>query len=601
MATEPAPLTLAPGVNLTDTEYFAQGRYVAADHVRFVDGLPEKIGGWEQWNEDGDELPDVCRSILCWMDYSFNLWHAFGTVHRLWVFDQDRVRTNITPFVATGTLANPFSTTDTLTTVNVNDAAHGVVVGQYVYFSGAAAVGGITIDGEYIVTVLVDPDNYQIEHSLPATSTAGPGGGAAVAYDYELAPGNSDISYGGGWGIGTWGSGTWGSFHASTTFIQYPRYWSLDKYGQFLLALPSGGTVYKWEVDIADRAEALTNAPTGLFMFVTYQRIIVVLGANDDLMNMAWCDDDDPTDWTPAPTNTANSRRLQEGTRMVAGARLSQEINLVWTDLSVYLMQYTGSNNVYATRALGLNTGLVGPNAFVVVDGVAYWMSGTRFLYYNGSVQEIPSTPDLRSIFDTQDPDNDDALSETYRVNTGCFYNAKFNEVWWLFTSRTASANDRYIILNLNDWSVTPGTIDRSVMGNEFLNGVNTPLGVDFDGVIYYHEFGRNADGQVLPWSLTSSYFDLREGKVTVNIDGYIPDMKRQTGTIDVRFQSREYPEDAADLHDETKQMAETDSIVDFRTSGRIIKLTLSQSELDGDFAMGRQRIEAGTSGDRRG
>ena len=594
MDAKPVPLNLLPGLNISNTPYYAQGRYVSCDHVRFVDGLPEKLGGWAQWNIDGDELPNVCRSIFCWQDFTYNLWHAFGTSHRLWVFDQNKARTNITPYVATGTLNNPFTTTVGLFTVTVTHVAHGLVVGQYVYFSGAAAVGGITVNGEYAVTSITDADNYVITHSIAATSSAGPGGGAAVAYSYELPPGNVTITYGGGWGIGTWGSGTWGTLHSSTTYLQYPRYWSLDKYGQYLLALPSGGTLYQWQMNIANRAAAVANAPaTGLYMFVTYQRIVVVLGADGDFMNMKWCDDDDNTVWTPAATNTANTRRLQEGTRMVAGARLSQEINLVWTDLSVYLMQYTGSNNVYATRSMGLNIGLVGPGAFEVVDGVAFWMSGTRFLYFNGSVQDIPSMSDIRDLFDD--------LSATYRGNTECTYNAEFNEVWWLYPSLNSTTNDRYAILSLDDWTWVTGTIDRSAMGNEFLNGTNTPLGVDYTGTIFQHESGKNADGGALSWSLTTSYFDLENGKVTVNIDGYIPDMKRQTGSISVRMQAREYPEDAADLHDETRTLATTDSIVDFRHSGRIVKLTLSQSAVDGDFAMGRQRIEAGISGTRRG
>lgn len=594
MESKPVPLSLAPGINITDTEYFAQGRYVACDHVRFVDGQPEKIGGWEQWNEDGDELPDVCRSALFWQDFSYNIWHAFGTAHRLWVFDTDKDRTNITPYVVTGaTLTDPFSTTDTSTTVNVADVAHGLVVGQYVYFDNATAVGGITIDGEYIVTLVVDADNYQIEHSSAATSTAGPGGGT-VDIDYELGPGGVTVTAGGGWGISTWGTGTWGSFHASTTYLQYPRYWSMDKYGQYLYVLPSGGTLYKWELNTANRAVAVTNAPaTGLYMFITYQRIIVILGVGGDFMNMAWCDDDDPTDWTPSAINTANTRKLQEGSRMVAGARLSQDINLVWTDLSVYLMQYSGSNNVYATRSLGLHTGLVGPGAFVIAGGVAYWMAGNSFMYFNGSVQEVPSMPDIRGLFDD--------LSLEYRVNVTCFHNEFFNEIWWVYTSRNATENDKYAAMSLKDWTWVTGTIDRSVFRDITTNGVNTILGVDYSGVIHAHEVGKNADGAALPWSITTSYFDLQDGEVTVDIDGYIPDMKRQEGTIDVRFQSKEYPEDAADLHDETKQMAETDGIVDFRTSGRIIKLTLSQDEIDGDFAMGRQRIEAGVSGNRRG
>lgn len=385
------PLPIASGVVLNQTDYEAQGRWIDTQWVRFVDGSPEKIGGFEQWNTPGDELTGICRSVLCWQDYSYNQWHAFGCVDRLVVFDQDKTKTNITPIAATGTLANPFSTTNASTTVNVADTGHGLVVGQYVTFSGASAVGGITISGEYQVSLVVDADNYRIVHSAAATSTAGPGGGASVTYSYELAPGDANVSTGGGWGIGRWGEGTWGSEHTSNTYLQLPRYWSLDQYGQYLLAMPSGGGLYQWSLNIANRATVVSNAPTtGLYMFVTSERIVVVLGADGDFMTMEWSDDDDNTVWTPADANTANIRKLQEGSRLMAGTRLAQGVNLVWSDTAVYLMQFTGTNIVYSTRVVGTNCGLVGPRAFIVVDGIAFWMAPTAFQMYAGQLGSIP-------------------------------------------------------------------------------------------------------------------------------------------------------------------------------------------------------------------
>jgi hypothetical protein len=143
------PLPIATGIVLNKTDYEAQGRYIDCDHIRFVDGQPEKIGGWEQWNTPGDELTDICRALICWLDFNYNVWHAFGCVDRLWVFDQEKARSNITPYVSTGTLTDPFSTTDGSAVVNVADTAHALVVDQYVNFADASAVGGITIDGEY--------------------------------------------------------------------------------------------------------------------------------------------------------------------------------------------------------------------------------------------------------------------------------------------------------------------------------------------------------------------------------------------------------------------------------------------------------------------
>jgi hypothetical protein len=595
MAGRKVPIKLPPGIVLGETEYEAQGRYVTCDHVRFVQGMPEKIGGWSQWNDDGDEVTEACRSLRCWQDYSFNIWHAFGTASRLWVFDQLKVKTNITPYQSTGTLANPFSTTNGSPIVTVAHVAHGVVADQYVNFSGAAAVGGITISGEYQVRNVIDANSYRITHSANATSTAGPGGGAAVAYSYELAAGLVSVSRDGGWGIGTWGTGTWGTSRSTTAYTQLPRYWSLDGYGQYLLAMPSDGTVYMWALNISTRPTALANAPaTGTFMFVTSERVVVVLGADGDPMAMAWSDDDDPEDWTPTPTNLANTRRLQSGNRMIAGASLSQQVNLVWTDTAVYIMQWTGSNEVYATRVLATNCGLVGPAAFTVVDGVAYWMtSNSMHMFSGGGVSKIPNSPDIEYALQSID------AQQRFKVHS--HYNAEFREVWWLFPSDGAEEPDTYLAVNIDDWSWITGTMERTAFGSRDLTGKTTLFGVTVGGVIFQHESGKNADGDALDWQLETGYFDVDSGNMGLNIDGYIPDFQRQEGAISLRFRSRDLPEDNDALITDTVSIATTDVIADVRHFGRQSKFQLSQTGVTGgDFRLGAQRIEVGQTATKR-
>lgn len=585
MPSRKVPVTLQPGINLNMTEYQAQGRYVSCDHVRFVDGMPEKIGGWVQWNEDGDELTPVCRSSTCWQDFNFNTWYAFGTSSRLWVFDQDRTRTNITPFESTGTIANPFSTTNGSATVNVGHVAHGVAVDQYVNYSGASAVGGITVDGEYQVTAVIDADNFEIVHSTAATSTAGPGGGASVAFSYEIEAGNVSIAMGGGWGLGTWGTGTWGTPRASVTFTQLPRMWSLDRYGQYLLALPSNGTLYQWQIDTADRAEAVTNAPdTALFMFVTSERMVVCLGTNGNFMEMRWSDDDDITVWAPGPSNSANIRTLQEGSRLVAGARMGQQVNILWTDTAIYLMQYIGSNFVYSTRNVGLQCGLIGPGAFAVVDGVAYWMSARTFMMYNGSLQEMPRASEIQPIFDS--------LDEEQRFKVACYFNPDFREIWWHYPSTGQTEPDRYVMVSLDDWSWVTGSLQRNAYGIMTLVGKNTILAVDENGTIFEHESGVDADGEALAWHIESAFFDIENGNKGLNIDGYIPDYKRQTGDFTLTFTSLDMPEDTDTLDSEVETVGEGDSMVDLRHFGRQAKFRLEQDEVGGDFRLGLHRIE---------
>lgn len=580
------PMPIQPGQVLNRTEYEAQGRYVSVDHVRFKDGQPEKIGGWVQWNLSGDEITPICRSILIWVDFSFNLWHAFGTSSRLWVFDQDKYCANITPISETGTLANPFQTISGSQSVTVNHTSHGLVVDQYVTFSGATAVGGITVSGEYRVVLTPSLDTYVIEHATAAASTDGPGGGASVSYSYELGPGNRNVTVGGGWGIGRWGEGTWGTERTSYAYMQFPRYWSLDKYGQHLLALPSGGRLYRWQLNPSVRAEVVANAPaSGQYMFVTSERIVVVLGADNDLMLMKWCDDDNITVWTPAEDNTANIRRLQEGTRLVAGTRLAQSVNLVWSDTSLYLMQFTATNTVYSTRVVGSNCGLVGPAAFCVVDGIAFWMSPHTFYMYGGQISHLPRADEIEAIFDEMDP--------IQRVKVNCHFNPIHREIWWLYPTINSPEPNRYVMVNIDTWDWATGTLDRTAFGLRILTSNYTPMAVDANGVIYEHETGKDADGLPLPWHVETGFFDLQDGNIGINVDGYIPDFARQVGPIDVTFTSRDLPEDNSNLDAVTKTLNEGDTILDIRHFGRQSKLRLSQDDaLGGDFRLGAHRIE---------
>lgn len=596
MATQKSKFPLPPGIVLSRTDYEAVGRYIACDKIRFKDGSPEKIGGWEQWNEPGDELPYTCRSMLCWQDNSYNQWHAFGTYHRLYVFGGDKVRTNITPIISTGSVTDPFTTTSGSATVTVAISSHGCVPGQSIFFDNATAVGGITIDGWYEIVTTPTSGTLTITHSAAASSSAGPGGGS-VDYEIELAPGRQTATTGGGWGIGKWGIGTWGTTRASSGgYVSYPRYWSLDNWGQYLYAMPSGGTLYKWLSNIASRAVPVPNAPTtGNFMFVTSERMPVVLGPDGDEMDLAWADQADNENWTAGPDSTANRRRLQTGSRLVAGARMAALLNCIWSDTAFYLMQYTPTNVIYTTPLKGKDCGLVGPGAFAVVDGIPYWMSPTDFMMYaGGGVQPMPNSNDVNPLFRTLDP--------TQAQKVVCFYNADFREIMWHYPSEGVSEPDSYVIFNLDLQCWYTGTMGRTCAGTKTLSGRNTVLMVSSTGVIYEHESTLNADEEALDWTLRTGYIDLADGNNSVNIDGYVPDMKRHVGVIDITFNSKEFPADTAPLHTETETIDEGQGIVDLRHFGRQVQFTLSQTGvIDGDFRLGAQRVEIGNSGTRRG
>ncbi len=247
-------LAFQPGVYKDDSPLDAEGFFIDSDKIRFVRGKAQTIGGWER--ATSTTITGICRGMWTWADTGRNPFAALGTHLRLHAMDSDGGVFDITPITARGELANPFSTVNASPTVTVAHTAHGVVVDQKVSFSNAAAVGGIVIDGAYVVASVVDANSYTITHSTAATSTAGPGGGSVVDYEYALAPGQVDGLGGLGYGTGGFGNATYGN--PAVGFTLYPRTWSMDNWGQNLIANPRGGAIYEWAPNTT-APELITN------------------------------------------------------------------------------------------------------------------------------------------------------------------------------------------------------------------------------------------------------------------------------------------------------------------------------------------------------
>lgn len=584
-------LEFAPGVVKVDAPHSVIGRYIDCDKVRFVKGKPEKWRGWESFST---EVLGIIRSLLSWDDNNDSRWLAAGSHLGLYVVNVSGSATKITPFVSTGTLgSNPISTTDTSAIVTIADTAHGLTVGAYVTLSGATAVGGITINGEYAVNSVIDVDSYTIIHSSAASATA-TGGGAGVTYSYEINPGYANVVQGLGWGTGTWGTGTWGTPRTTSNFTVYARMWSLDNYGENLLALVNGGRLYQWDPDApTDRAAVVANSPTGNFMFVTNERYPVILGADSDNMALAWPDQNDITNWTPGSTSTAASRRLQKGSRLVAGANLVHTANILWTDSAAYTMTYTGSRTaVYSTIIAGERCGLIGPQAFFVMGGRAFWMSSFDFFMYGGTVRRIPNSEDIRDwVFDQLDG------RQNWKV--AAHYASQHNEGRWHFIPEGEFEPTIYVAVSLDDFSWTHGTLERTAWVEK--SGVNpTTFGADHDGVIYKHEVGLDADGAALSWHLESAPIDFADGGI-FDIHGYVPNFKRQTGDIELTLTFYDLPQKTTALETFTETIIEGQGIVDVHAAGRQVSVRLDGFQVGGDFRLGIGEIEIIEGGNRRG
>lgn len=598
------PIDVPPGIVKSDSDYATSGRWIDADHVRFVKGRPEKIGGAQKFFQS--TFLGIARAAAAWASYLGVQCLVFGTACRLYIW-RDGTLSIITPYRLDSTsiaLVNPFDTTNTSAVVTVHDTAHGIAAsGVVVNFTGFAAVGGITISGDYSVTSIVDANTYTITHSAAATSTVSGGGGAGTA-KYTLNCGTVDPTYLVGWGIGTWGDSTrpWGTDASlAQAQVSEPTNWSMDVYGEDLVINQTGTGIWIYDTSAGGRPSVLTNAPSQVrYAFVTSERYIFALGCTTtaaayDPMVVRWPDIEDNTNWTPASTNTSNQRKLQGGTRLMAGTALTDGVSVVWSDSAIFLFQFTGATSVtYSSRMVADRCGLIGPHAWAKANGVAYWMSDSNFWMYSGAAQPIPNVEDIRQwVIDN--------LNTAYAIKSFAFYNPVYNEVWFVFPGNGSSEPSIYVMVKLDDFTWSHGTWTRSAC-TFYTSGDNRPIMFGTDGIVYVHEVrdDPNNNGAALPFHIELAPTDIQGGNRLVDIFGFVPDFKKQSGDISVYLYGKDHPRDDVMMSD-TLTVAETDKLVDARMAGRQFGMVISGSAVGSDFRLGRWGLEVSGAGAKRG
>jgi hypothetical protein len=249
------PINFEPGVYKDDSPLKAQGYYIDADKIRFVNGLPETIYGWERASTSS--LLGLCRGAFTWQDNSRSVYAAFGTHLRLYAMDQDGAVTDITPATAYSLPSMSLATTNASAVVTVTSWTHGLSVDQKFKIENPSTttIGGVTVAGTYVVLTVESATSITFTAAQTATSTAGPTSITADVTTY-LAPGQEDGLAGQGFGTGGYGSGGYGG--GSTGLTLFPRTWSFDQWGQNLLSSPRGDGLYEWAPNTS-ASELLTN------------------------------------------------------------------------------------------------------------------------------------------------------------------------------------------------------------------------------------------------------------------------------------------------------------------------------------------------------
>lgn len=527
-------IQLKPGLNKENTRYTTEGGWFDSDKVRFRQGNPEKLGGWERISSN--TFLGVCRSLWNWVTLGGQNLVGVGTNLKFYI-ERGGFYYDVTPIRSTVTLSNPFDTISGLPTVTVNDIAHGCVTGDYVTFSGASTVGGLDLNNEYSVTV-VNVDTYTITASSNASSTVTGGGGASVTAAYQINTGNALQVPITGWGAGPWGSGGWGVGTATVFGI---RLWSQSNFGEDLVFAYRGGPLLYWDATGSTSTRgvyvsSLTGA-SDVPTIVNYtivsdiNRFAFAFGCNEigsadiDAMLVRWSNQEDVAMWTPSAANQAGSLRLSHGSEIVSALQARQEL-LVWTDTSLYSLQYLGAPDVWGAQILGDNLSIASPNAMVYAANTAFWMGKDKFYLYDGTVRPLPS--DLRRyVF------NDFNQSQYQQVFAGT--NEGFNEVWWFYCSINSTSVDRYVVYNYveNVWYY--GTMARTAWLDTALRSY--PIAATYTHNLVQHEKGTDdkETATTLPIEayITSSEFDLDDGQHFVLINRILPDVTFEGSTAD--------------------------------------------------------------------
>jgi hypothetical protein len=540
------------GVNRENTRYTTEGGWYECDKIRFRQGNPEAIGGWVRYSTN--TFVGVCRSLWNWVTTTgFNL-IGVGTNLKFYIVRGGEFN-DITPLRSQSTINNnPFATINGSTLVTVTDTAHGGTTGDFVSFTGASTVGGLNLNSvaptyrQYQITVLT-ANTYTIVSTTAATSTA-TGGGAVVVASYQIEAGSAIQQPLVGWGAGAWGSGGWGIGVNSDSAVGSLRLWSQSNFGDSLVFGPRGGGIYYWDaaLGLTTRGVPINSLPGAdawtpvvqNFIFVSdASRFTFAFGTNDpgnaeapnalDPMLIRWSDQESLTVWEPGITNQASFLRLSHGSEIISAIQSRQEI-IVFTDSSIYSLQYLGAPYVWSSQLLGDNISIYSQNAAVLASGVVYWMGVDKFYLYDGRVQTFNC--DLRRfVFGNINK------SQNQQIFSGT--NEGFNEIWWFYCSENSTEIDRYVIYNYIEKVWYYGTMSRTAWLDSGL--VDYPIAATYNsnagtGLLINHEFGLNdvATAAVLPINayISSSEFDIGDGHNFAFVWRVIPDLTFGDSTL---------------------------------------------------------------------
>jgi hypothetical protein len=632
------PLTnvqIRPGFNKQVTETGAQGQWTDGDFVRFRYGLPEKIGGWEQITSS--TLVGAVREQLVWADLDGRRYVALGTNKGLFIYYEGAFY-DITP-LDTALTGATFDTTDTSSTVTVNYTGHNLIAGDlFTFTSVTPPVGAGYVDADFEtntfqVVTAPDANTFTITMAAAATATTSASGSATVNPYINVGPLTQTLGY--GWGTDTWGAGGWGDASSTSTVILDPGSWSLDHFGQILVATVKNGKTFQWSPinsepnALTTRAAIVNGAPTKSVMSIVSERDrhLIILGTEttigdsttQDPMFIRFSDQEDISNYTPNSVNTAGTFRLDSGVKIIGAAKAKDYI-LILTDTAAYIMQFVGPPFTFSIRQVGSNCGAIGQHAIKYVNGAVWWMGQAGgFFVYDGTVKALPC---LVEDFVFTNKGNNLGINYNSGEIVYAGLNHLYSEINWFYPKSGSDKNDRLVSYNYDENVWTTGSLDRTSYADATLydnpyatkfNATGTPTYPTIQGVTningsttyYAHEVGNNevsATGvkTAIPAFIQSGDFNLGEGEVFISMRRFIPDFKLLTGDAQITINLRDYPADTAlssPLGPFTINSS-TDKI-DTRARSRFASLKIANTSTDQNWRFGTFRADVQPDGMR--
>jgi len=635
---------IAPGFNKADTPAGSEGQWIDGDFVRFRYGQPEKIGGFQAIGTNTISGPT--RAQHTWTDLEGNRYAALGTSKALYIYYEDKFY-DITP-LATAITGATLTSTQNSNTVTVTKTSHGLDVGEYITFTSVTLPGGGATsfttanftDFTFEILTVPTTSTFTIQMKTNETGTGMSTAGSVTINPYEEI-GPTIQTYGYGWGTGSWGRGTWGSGTTSSTVILDPGSWSLDNFGQQLVATIKDGKTFVWNPAVSNpltvRATLMTGAPTSTRLTITSDRDrhVVHFGTEttigdtttQDPMFIRFSDQENFSVYQPTSVNTAGTFRLDTGNKIVAAVS-GKDYNLILTDQAAYTMQFVGPPFTFSIRQVGSNCGCIGQHAVVYADGRVYWMgSGGGFFVFDGTVKLLPSLVE-DFVFTTTGSN----VGVNYSSNEIIYasHNSLFNEIIWFYPAGTpagspATQNNRSVVYNYveNTWSTM--TLARSSYADASTYSVpyateytttSTPTLTTMSGAtntfgasLYFaHEVGVNEvalNGTVtaIPAFIQSGDFDLPtegDGEYLLRVSRFLPDFKNLQGNAIVTIFLKNFPVDAGTssqlgpftINSSTQK-------IDTRARGRLANIKIQNTAANESWRFGTFRADVNQDGRR--